>query len=455
MTRPTQKNLWSILFVTSSATALIFLDSTVMPVSLPTIQKELLFSKTGIVWVVNSYLLALVTFMLIGGRLCDLWGVRRSYRWGLVFFFLGSTLAALSFSKWWLLAGRALQGMGGALTIPATGALIMDTFPPGKQAKAIGINTGIGSLFLVLGPPIGGIFTQYLNWRGIFWINIPVILFIFVMSKRLIPLTKLKKEPFHLLGAAPLALAIIFLVGALMEGSRWGWTSSFILSLFGLATAFFLFFCWVSLRSEAPIIDFSIFKRPYFRISTFCIFITQFLVMATVFWALYFQQELGFSAAKAGFLILLATLPVLFFAPLAGFWADKIGPKIPILFGYGFLIFSLLWFTFFPSTKNVLLLLPGLLPFGCGIPLIMSPSFPAALSHVPSAKLGTASALVTTLRQFASTLGIALMSAIFYGVAQSSGFKASFSAISFLAALLAMIGMLFALLFLKKTPVQH
>lgn len=444
------QNKWSLLFVTSSATGLVFLESTVMPVALPTIGKELLFSQTGLVWVVNIYLLTLLTLMLLGGRLCDLWGLRRSYGWGLILFFMGSVLAGLGFSKGWLLGGRFLQGVGGALSIPATGALIIEAFPPGMRAKAIGINTGIGSLFLVIGPVVGGFLTEYLNWRWIFWINLPVIVFVFVMSQRLIPYTQKKEEGFHFLGAFPLALGVIALVTALMQGGDWGWTSPWILGLFASAGVFFLLFAWISRKTEHPIIDFSIFKSLLFPSATFCIFITQCMLMVTVFWAIYFQQILQFSPGKSGFLILVATVPVLIMAPTAGFWADRVGPRLPILTGFILLGFSFFWFALLPFSQTIFHLLPGLLCFGCGIPMILSPSFATALSEIPPKKLGTASALVTTIRQLASTIGIALMSAIFYGVGEKQGYHAGFSAISFLAAFLALFGLTFAIIYIKE-----
>lgn len=443
-------NKWSILWVTTSAMALTFLDNTVMPVALPTLERELAFSPIGLIWVVNSYLLTILTLVLIGGRLCDLWGMRRTYRWGLIIFGLGSLLAGLGFSKGILIAGRIVQGVGGALIIPTTGALIIDTFPPGTRAKAIGINTGISSIFLILGPAVGGFFTEYLNWRGIFWINIPVVIYALILSQKLIaPRSKLK-ETFHVAGALPLALSIIGLVVALMEGSRWGWSSPLTLAFFCSFPIFFSLFLWASKHTEHPLVDFSIFKQASYRSGVICIFLTQFVVMVTVLWAIYFQENLGFSAAQTGLLILIATFPVLLISPIAGIIADRFNARLPVLVGFILLMFSLMWFVFFSNTNQVTMMLPGLLSFGCGIPCILSPAFAASMLNVASAQMGTASAITSTVRQLASTLGMATMTALFYELAEDGGFPRGFRAISWFATAIALSGFLFALFFFKE-----
>ena len=441
---------WSILFITTAVTALIFLDNTVMPIALPTIEKELNFSQTGLIWVVNSYLLTLTTLMIIGGRLCDLLGTKLTYFWGLFIFAIGSCLGGISLSPSMLIGGRILQGVGGALLNPTTGALILQTFPVGMRARAIGINTGISSLFLILGPVLGGLITQYLNWRGIFWINIPIVFFAALMAKKLLKKEEKKKETFHFMGATPLAISIVGIVVAFMQGSEWGWGSPFTLFFFALFPLFFFLFVVASSRTKHPIIDFSLFKYPLFTHANVCIFLTQIIVMATVLWAIYFQEELLFTAAETGGLIFIAVLPVLLMAPLGGILGDRYGVRLPMIIGFILLIFSLLWFAFFPTSTQILCLLPALIPFGCGIPLIMSPAIAGAMTGIPVGKLGSSSALSGTLRQLSSTLGIALMTAIYYGIGHQNLAATAFSATSFLAAAIALVGGLYAFFFIKS-----
>ena len=342
-------NKWWVLLVTMAATGLVFLDNTIMPVSLPTIQREMNLSGTGLVWVVNSYLLTLMTLMIIGGKLYDLFGMRNTYFVGLTIFGLGSIIGGLSYATWSLIAGRVIQGAGGALLIPTTGALFIELFPAGKRARAIGINTGLSSIFMMLGPVVGGFLTEYLSWRFIFWVNLPIVIFGLAMVYWLLSPGEKKKGSFHFTGAITLSLAIVLFVVALMEGERWHWSSPLTLSFFAASIALLFTFILTSRRNDHPLLDLSIFKQPLFFHANLAIFITQFLLMVNVLWAIYFQNELNFSPARTGVLIVLASLPVLIFAPIGGYLADRFGFRLPMSLGFISLVFSLLWLTIFPS----------------------------------------------------------------------------------------------------------
>jgi EmrB/QacA subfamily drug resistance transporter len=443
-------NNWKILFVTTSATSLIFLDNTIMPVALPTIQKEFALSENALVWIVNSYLLALTALMMIGGRLYDLFGMRRIYYWGLAIFTLGSIAGGISTYNWMLLSGRILQGVGGALIVPTTGAILINVFDKNNRAKALGTNTGISAIFLILGPAIGGFLTEYADWRYIFWINLPVLLFGFIMTGILLPKGQKKAESFHMLGAVPLALTAIGLVVPLMEGQKWGWLSPISVAFFSGAFFCLLLFIWASRRTAYPIVDATVFRKPFFMGSTIAIFLTQFLLMVTVFWAIYFQNVLNYSPVETGFIIMSATLPVAILAPLGGYFTDRYGAKWPMLVGFFLLAAAMVWFAFVAYDRNILRLIPGLLGFGCGIPMILSPAFVTAMSRMPASKLGTASSFTTTLRQLGSTLGVAVMSAIYYTFQKNMGPYVAYKITSLISAGIAMIGFAVTWMTLKR-----
>ncbi len=448
-----RRKKWWILFVTTSATSVVFLDNTVMPVALPSIQKQLNFSPLALIWVVNSYLLTLTVFLLIGGRLSDLYGRRRIMVWGLTIFGLGSLWSGLSFSQAGILAGRVLQGLGGALTVPTTTALLISTFPEGERAKAIGINTGISSIFMILGPAVGGFLTQYISWRSIFFLNIPLVIFGVIMTFLIVPPNKRKEETFHFTGAGMLVLAVSSLVVGLMQSNEWGWLSLKTLALIGASPLLFFLFAWISTHTRHPLVDLKIFKIKLFTAANVFIFLSQVIVMVTVLWAVYFQDYLGFSPVRAGLVIFIAVFPVFMMAPLGGFLADKYGPRNPLLAGFAILAFGLVWFIFNPGTESIAWMLPGLLSFGCGIPLIMSPTVALALSQVSGHQLGSASGITTATRQLASTTGMALMSTIFFSTARASGSQVvAFSAVSFAAALFALIGFLTVLFTVRTKP---
>ncbi len=441
---------WSILLVTTASTALVFLDNTIMPVALPTIEKELHFTPVGAIWIVNVYLLALITLLLVGGRLVDLFGKRLLYFVGFALFGLGSFSGGFSPNTEWVILSRMLQGMGGAIMLPTTGALLMATFPLQERAKALGINTGISSLFLLLGPVLGGFLTNYLSWRYIFWVNIPILLFGFLMSYKILPKEKMSKGSFDFWGAIPLMLSIICLVVALMEGAVWGWDSPWIISLFALFPLFFGLYLFASTRALEPIIDFSIFKSHLFTPLTLCIFMTQLALIVTVQWAVYFQDELHYSPFRTGILILFATSPVLIMAPLGGILSQRVGPKMPMVAGFLLLIFSFTWIHLF-SASPLPQLIPGLLAFGCGIPLIFSPAFATAMTHIQPKHLGLAAGMITLFRQLAATIGIALMTAIFQSIYLATGsYPQAFSATLGLSGVFSLLGLFITLFGIKR-----
>ncbi|MCC5831536.1 MAG: MFS transporter [Chlamydiales bacterium] len=440
-----KKNKWWVFLVTTSGTSVVFLDNTVMPVALPTIQKQLMFTPLSLVWVVNSYLLSLTSLLLIGGRLCDLFGKRSLFVAGLSLFGFGSAMSGASMTQWWMILGRVIQGAGGALVVPATSALLISTFPLGERAKAIGINTGISSIFLILGPAVGGFFTEYLSWRGIFYLNLPLVGFGIAMAFLILHPGKRKKESFHFIGAFMMLCGVVSLVVGLMQGNEWGWNNPAVLTLLVVSPIFFFLFWWISTHTPHPLIDFNFFKSRLFTVANVFIFLTQSIIMVTVLWAIYFQNQLDYTPAQTGLVIFIAVLPVFLMAPFGGYIGDRFGPRLPLLIGYCLLTFSLFWLLFTAQSETVGVLLPGLLTFGGGIPMILSPTIAMGLSQISSEKLGAASGITTETRQLASTVGIAFMTTIYHSTVQKTGSNSlAFSAISLAAGLLAAIGLIVA-----------
>jgi len=450
-----KKKKWWVLFVTTSGTSLVFLDNTVMPVALPTIQRELHFSPVALVWVVNAYLLSLTSLLLVGGRLSDLYGKRSLFITGLSIFGAGSIIAAFGMTQWMILLGRVVQGAGGALTVPTTSALLIATFPKGERARAIGINTGISSIFLIIGPAIGGFLTEYWTWRSIFFLNIPLVIFGIVMASLILTKGKKRDETFHFSGTFVMLLAIVSLVVGLMQANDWGWTSPVTLTLLISSPFFFALFVWISLQNKHPIINFKLFKNHLFSVANASIFISQIVVMVTVLWAIFFQENLGFSPVKTGLIIFIAAFPVFLMAPLGGHISDRFGPRIPMSFGYSMLTFALFWLMFTAQYASVVLMLPGLLSFGIALPMIMSPTVALGLSQVELKELGSGSGVTTVMRQLASTVGMALMSTVFYGIyARTHSHSDAFRGISLVGGVFAVFGLLVVLFGIRKKHFQ-
>jgi EmrB/QacA subfamily drug resistance transporter len=395
---------------------MMMIDQTVLPLALPTIQRQLLLSNVMLQWTVNAYILGVAATVLAGGRLADLVGRRRIFTIGIILFAVASISAGLSIHGWWLILSRGLQGIGAAMMGPAAVALIIDIFPPGQRGRVMGIYVASAALFLSLGPIIGGFFTNYLSWRWIFWMNVPISLMGLALGIGFVSPSEALKAPlrenFSFATYLSLAFGIIFLVVWLMQGGAWGWSSflsitSILLSLFSWITFYIL-----DKKEKNPAIDLELFRVRTFFGSCVVIFALQLIVMVTVFWGLYFQNILGCTPMQAGWITSISALPVLILPVVAGHISDRFGPRIPICLGLGLMFFCFIWFATHKDTTSYHVLVPALLAFGCGIGLINSPVNTSALSTVPPAKRGVASGTTSAVRWLGGTAGVALLGSV-------------------------------------------
>ncbi len=422
MFRLTEKNQkWWVLVAMTSCISMIFIDISVLPVALPTIQRMLDFSDLGLQWTINAYTLALTVFLLAGGRLGDRYGHRKIFSIGLFTFAFSSALCGLSQVEWWFITSRLLQGMGGAMLIPTSRTIIFSSFPPKERGKALGIYVSIGAVFLGMGPFIGGVLTQYYTWRLVFWINLPIAFIGYLLTTYVVPQFPGKERSFDLLGFTTALLGISSIVVGIMEAKVLGWTSPWIWSMIAFGFILLVLLYKIDRRVEDPYIDFSIFKVRSFIGVNLCIFCTQFLLMTTIFWAIYFQTVLGFTPSAAGLLSMTSNIPIIVSAPLGGYLLDKYGPKLPLTIGFSTIALSLIWFILNIGNSNPLLILSAIIPFGCGVPLVFTPSFTTAMAQISPERRGLASGTSSMIRQFGGTLGLAIIGTILLNV-QSSRF---------------------------------
>jgi EmrB/QacA subfamily drug resistance transporter len=406
-------NKWNILSVMIITFSMIFIDSTVLPVTLPTIQRELGISDLGLQWLINAYLLSLTVLLILGGKLSDILGARKVCIFGLIIFALSSACCGFSNSEGWFVTSRAFQGLGAALLLPATGAILLAAFPAHERGRAMGIYLGAGSIFLSLGPPLGGFITQYLNWRYVFWINIPVACISLFSLFLFVPRSREHKGTFDLPGFLTLVIGISAFVIGLMETPRWGWDSYLTLTFLFLGIALIALLIKIDRRTEHPFIDFSLFKSKSFTASVTCVFLAQFLMMVTVFWAIFFQHILKYSPSVAGMITLVANSPVIFMAPIAGYMTDRFGPKIPATLGFSLIFIGLISFINVVEKDNWYLLFPTLIIYGAGMPLVLNPCFVTAMNKLPTEKWGVGNALRQTIRQLGGTIGMAVIGTLF------------------------------------------
>lgn len=425
ITNKTRK--WWVLAAMTCSISVIYLDQSVLPVALPTIQRDLNLSELSLQWTINIYLLVLTAFVLAGGRIGDILGHRKVFSWGLIIFAAASIFCGLSQNGSAFIASRALQGLGGALIIPTVPVILSLAFPPEQRGKVFGLYVSIGAFFLSLGPLVGGLLTEYLSWHYVFWINPPIAALALFLTFLSTKASSKQKEPFDYFGFFTLMLGTSGIISALMQGRYWGWGSWPVLTL-GIGGVLLIVMLIIYDRKvAAPFIDFSLFHRRTFTVGNTGIFITQFILMLTVFWAIYFQKILGYSPSLAGVWSMVASSPVIIFGSLSGHLYDRYGGKFPLILGFSLVAFSILWFILAPVPSSAWEMLPIVLGYGCGIPLIIIPSFTLYLHGIEARMRGVAIGVSTTLRQLGATAGMAVFGAIFMHQ-QESSFQKSLAA---------------------------
>ena len=414
---------WWTLGAMCFALFMIMLDNTVVNVALPSIQKDLGASISGLEWTINGYTLSFAVLLATGGRLGDIFGRRRMFQIGVVIFALSSATAGLAPDQTALVVSRVVQGIGAALMMPGTLSIITDAFPPEERGKAMGTWAGVSALALAVGPVLGGFLTEHVSWRAIFYLNIPVAIGAILATTFAVREsrdTSVGKDV-DFAGVAALTVGLTALVLALVEGNSWGWGSAGIIALIGASAISLVGFVFIEQRVKAPMVQFDLLSDRNFLGAVVVALIITFAMMGVFFFlALYMQNILGYSPLEAGVRFLPSTLMIVTVAPISGRLADRYGPRWLIVGGLLLLTASLLTFTQIAVDSSYLALLPGFMLLGIGIALTMSPMTSAAMNAVPVQKAGIASGVLSMFRMVGGSLGIAVSGAIFQGAVGSS-----------------------------------
>jgi len=406
---------WWTLAAVSFGLFMIMLDNTIVNVALPSIQSSLHLKISELEWVVTGYALTFGALMLTGGKLADLLGRRRVFVAGLVIFTLSSLWCGLAGSASMLIAARVVQGIGAALMNPATLSIITVTFAPRQRGTAIGIWAGVSALALAIGPLVGGLITEHINWNWIFYINVPVgavgilAAFAFIDESRD---TSHEQRP-DVPGLLTSALGLFALSYALIEANNYGWTSGRILGSFAVAAVALVAFVLLELHQRLPMLELALFRNRGFAGANSVMLLVGLAMFGVFFYvSLYVQQILGYSPVQAGASFLPWTMLIILLAPQAGRLSDRIGPRPLVSFGMVVLAGSLVWFSQLGLHESFWSLLPGMLLGGVGMSAAMAPVTAAAMSSVRPDKAGVGSAVLNSMRQVGGSLGIALMGAI-------------------------------------------
>jgi EmrB/QacA subfamily drug resistance transporter len=406
---------WFALYVLCLGSLMIVLDATIVNVALPSIRADLGFSEASLAWVVNGYLLTYGGFLLLGGRLGDLYGPRRLFLLGISLFTVASLVCGLSTSQGMLIAARAVQGLGGAVASAVSLALTMALFTePADRAKAMGIFGFVASGGGSIGVLLGGVLTDVLSWHWIFLVNLPIGAVVYALSLRLLPSTRgaASGTRLDIGGAVTVTVALMLAVYAIVNGNDAGWTSAQTLGLLAAAAAVLAVFLTVESRVAAPLMPLALFRLRNLSTANVVGVLWAAAMFAWFFLsALYLQRVLGYSPLQVGLSFLPANL--IMGALSIGVSARlvmRFGIRRPLATGLGLAAIGLLLFVHAPVGGTYLVdVLPSMILLGVGAGIAFNPVLFAAMSDVDQRESGLASGIVNTSFMMGGALGLAVL----------------------------------------------
>jgi EmrB/QacA subfamily drug resistance transporter len=392
------------------------LDGSIVNVALPTLAQSLSASLAAVQWVPLAYLLVITSLVMGAARIGDVHGRKRAYLFGLGLFVAASLLCGLAWSIHWLIAFRALQGLGAVFVSALGGAIIAQTFPPNERGRALGVIASCVTLGVALGPSIGAFIIDWVGWRWMFLVNVPVGLTAMVVVTRLIPdLPRAQTRlPFDWLGTLLIAAALASFSLALTFGQRQGFTSLLSLGLFALAAVALLAFLLTETQVDAPVLELKMFaNRPLsagLSMSTLA-----FITLGGISFTMPFFLQLGLGLPIRTVGLLLAISPVLggVIGPISGTLADKFGPRWVSLIGLTLISLGALLLSGLDHTTSELRFALSVAPVGLGMGFFSSANNSGVLNSVPRERLGVASGLLSLARTLGQSTGVPIVAALF------------------------------------------
>ncbi len=391
---------------------MIVLDGTIVNIALPSIQADLGFSESDLAWVLNAYALAFGGLLPLGGRAGDIFGRRRMFIAGLVLFTAASLLGGFATTSTWLLASRAVQGIGAAMAAPSALALILSTFPDGpERTRALSIFTAVSAFGASLGLIAGGLLTALVSWRWVMFVNVPIGIAIVLLAPIFITEPARQAGRLDIPGALTGTFGTVSLVYGFIRASGHGWSDSQAVIAFVAAILLLAVFLVIEARTDEPIMPLRLFADRN-RASAYLNMLLLPAAMFGVFFFLtqYVQEVLGFSPIVAGLSFLPLTIVIFAFSQAAPWLLPRYGPK-PLLVAGGVMItLGMIWLTQLTATTQYLTgLLGPMLLFGAGMGLSFTPLSVIILSGVAPSDAGSASGLLQTMQQVGGSLGIAIL----------------------------------------------
>jgi EmrB/QacA subfamily drug resistance transporter len=416
-----------VLAICCCSLFMVSLDNTIVNLALPSIQRELGSSLSGLQWTVDAYTLVLACLLILSGSTADRIGRRRVFQTGLVLFGLGSLLCSAAPTTGALIAFRAVQAVGGSMLNPVALSIISNTYlDPRERAKAIGVWGAVLGLSMSLGPVLGGALVDGVGWRSVFWVNVPVAVAVVVLCARFVPESRAARprrlDPIGQLLVVALLGGLVF---GIIEGPSLGWTSPAVISCFTAALMAGVLLVKVEARRSDPLIDPRFFRNIPFSGATLTA-VCAFAAMAGFLFlnALYLQSVRGYSPLHAGLLTLPMAAMTGLLPPVSARLVSSRGPRVPLVIaGAAIAASALLLALVLRADTPIGVLVVAYVLFGVGIGMVNAPITNTAVTGMPRSQSGVAGAIASTSRQTGAALGVAVL-----GSLVTSGITGSFAA---------------------------
>jgi len=440
---------WWTLAGACAGLFLLMLDSTVVALALPAIRHDVDASAEGLQWVMNGYLLTIAVLVVTAGRLGDMFGRKRVFLAGMVLFAVGSVVSGAAQDQDMLILGRVLQGAGAAPMLSLSLALVCNVFPAAEQPRALGIWAAVSAVALAIGPLAGGLLIE-LDWRVIFWMNLPVSIVGIAITLAAAPESTDPEagDRIDWLGLGALSLGLTAVILALVQAQAWSGGAVAGLAVLGLLSL--AAFWAIEHRVRAPIVEFELFRNgPYFGASAAA------FALVGAYWAVmffqpqYLQDVRGHSPILSGLMILPVTVPMIFISPFSGRLIKRFGARRLMTTGMACGLIGLLVLTRLQADSPYLLLLVGYLLFGIALGLVYAPMSTAAMAAMPPDKAGIASGVLAMDRVLAGAVALAATGAVFHALLDKHSFAASVAGSTWVALVLTAIGTVLTWLYVR------
>ncbi|SNY53123.1 DHA2 family efflux MFS transporter permease subunit [Paractinoplanes atraurantiacus] len=403
---------WLSLIAVAFGLFMVGLDGSIVSIANPEIGRDLNASTAGLQWVTNSYLLALAASLILGGKLGDRFGRRTYYLVGVAGFTVASVAIGLSGSITGVIVFRAVQGFFGGLLMPNTLGILRAAFPPKKFGMAVGIWAMVSSVSTALGPIIGGLLVEHVNWESVFYVNAPIGVIALAVSAFVLPQSKNStgRHRFDIPGIVLLAAGLVVMVFGVVKGETWGWGSAATLGTIAAGLVILVVFGWHETRVEHPLLPMRLFRNRALTIGTVLTAVNFFVLLGSIFYVmLYLQNVRGYTPVMAGVLTLPLSLASVVASPLGAALTDRFGPRLTMPLGMALQALASFGLLLLQTNSSYAVMWPSFILLGLGVGMIMAASSEAIVGNAPVRDAGVAGGLQATALQIGGALGTSVL----------------------------------------------